>query len=254
MQITQILQDIGLSPKESAIYIALLKLGTAKAAHIADAASLQRTTAYDILRTLVRKGLATKFTRGAASFYSADDPRALLRYIDHEQQRQETLIEQKKSTIEAMMPELISITKDRSALPKIKFFEGENGMYEALEDTLKTRGEILAYADIGSIYEAAPQFFPDYLKRRVQKRIPARAIAPDTPRWRETFKRSAAEMRTVKFLPIGENFTPEINIYNNTMLMISWKEKIAVSIESKDLIVQQRVIYNQLWERLPNPK
>ena len=44
MQITQILQDIGLSPKESAIYIALLKLGTAKAAHIADAASLTTTT------------------------------------------------------------------------------------------------------------------------------------------------------------------------------------------------------------------
>lgn len=250
MNIPKILTEIGLSEKEGALYTALLRLGTAKAAAIADAADLQRTTAYDILKTLSRKGLITKYTKGSSAFYSATDPRSLLSYLQNEQQQLSADIERKKSRVTELLPEFISIAKEHSTSPKVRFYEGEKGMREALEDTLESRETILAYADIGSIYEGAKDFFPDYLARRVKKKIHARAIAPDTEVWRETEKRGQQEMRTVKFLPAGENYTPEINIYNNKMLIISWKEKMAVIIESKELATLQKVIYNQLWDRL----
>ena len=46
-------------------------------------------------------------------------------------------------------------------------------------------------------------------------------------------------------------FSPEINIYNNKILITSWKEKMAILIESKELADLQRLTFNLLWETLP---
>ena len=49
--LTMILQNLGLNPKEAAIYVAAMELGTASAVSIiAKKANINRTTAYDILR------------------------------------------------------------------------------------------------------------------------------------------------------------------------------------------------------------
>jgi sugar-specific transcriptional regulator TrmB len=254
MNINEILQDIGLSDKESSVYIALLRVGSAKVVQIAHSAELQRTTTYDILHTLSRKGLVTKYTKGASVIYTATDPRALTSFLDHQAKQFETQIGAKKQRVVEMLPELISLAKDNAKFPKVRFFEGAQGMREALEDTLNTREIILAYADIGSIYEEGGGFFSDYLSERIKRKIHAYAIAPDTTVWRETAQRSQKEMRTVRFLPEGAQYTPEVNIYDDKMLMISWKEKIAVIIESRDLAQLQKVIYLQLWNSLPVTK
>lgn len=58
-------------------------------------------------------------------------------------------------------------------------------------------------------------------------------------------------MRQTKFLPQESmTFSPEINIYNNKMLIASWKEKMAIIIESKELADLQKLIFNMLWDCL----
>ena len=52
----------------------------------------------------------------------------------------------------------------------------------------------------------------------------------------------------------GIHFTPEINIYNDKMLVASWKEKIAVIIESKELADLQRIIFKIAWGALKKGK
>jgi len=250
MDIKKIFNEIGLSSKESAVYGALLRLGTAKAAQIASAADLQRTTAYDILRTLAHKGLITKFMKKSSAFYSAGDPRSLNAYLDREEQQYHSENERRKKRIENLLPELISIAKNGSVAPKVRFFEGKKGMREALEDTLAARTEILAYANLGAIFEAAPDYFPNYLANRIKKKIHARAIAPDTEIWRKALSRSRDELREVRFLPAGNTYTPEINIYDDKMLIISWEENIALIVESKQLAALQRIIFDNLWRTL----
>lgn len=254
MKTTQILEDIGLSSKESTVYVALLRAGSAKVAQIARVTGLQRTTVYDILYGLSRKGLVTKYIKGSSVLYSAQNPKALIGYLDHQVEQFVSQMSQYKERVESAMPEFVSLAKESAKFPKVRFFEGEEGMREALEDTLTTKEIILAYADIGSIYQEGANFFPEYLAKRVKKKIHAYAIAPDTQVWRDTAKRSQQEMRTVRFLPKGAAYTPEVNIYDDKMLMISWKEKIAVIIESRDLAKLQKVIYDQLWHSLPVTK
>ena len=149
------------------------------------------------------------------------------------------------------MPELISVAKNRSAMPKVRFFEGKKGLREALEDTLTAKTGILAYANLGTIFEAAPDYFPNYLANRIKKKIHAKAIAPDTEIWRRALSRSRDELREVRFLPAGNSYTPEINIYDDKMLIISWEENIALIIESKELAALQRIVFDNLWRTLP---
>ncbi len=58
MDATTYLQKLGLTDKESALYIAAMELGiSSPASTIAKRAHVNRTTAYDVLETLVEKGL-----------------------------------------------------------------------------------------------------------------------------------------------------------------------------------------------------
>ena len=250
-KISKVLADIGLSEKESLVYLSLLKLGTAKAVSVASKSDLRRTTVYDILRQLTGKGLISKFSKKSTTFYSVSDPQALLGHLDREHSQFSAKMSQKKIQVEQMLPELVSIAKAGSSAPKVRFYEGRKGIREAYEDTLTSTGMICAYADFASLLDELEEYFPDYLERRIKKKIFARAIAPDTQVWRERLKVNQAELRDTRFLPAGNSFTPEINIYNNKMLMVSWKEKMAVIIESKDLIDLQKIIFEQLWDRLP---
>jgi len=58
-------------------------------------------------------------------------------------------------------------------------------------------------------------------------------------------------MREIRFLPEGKTFSPEVNFYDNKMLIASWKEKMAIIIESKELVDLMKLSYELLWRSLP---
>jgi len=125
-------------------------------------------------------------------------------------------------------------------------------MREAYEDTLTSKEIILAYANAATMHETLPNFFPEYYKRRAEKSIFIRAIVPRNEMSVERSKHNQEEMRDTRFLPDEEQtFSPEVNIYNNKILIASWKEKMAILIESKELADLQKLTFNLLWDTLP---
>ena len=134
-------------------------------------------------------------------------------------------------------------------------FEGEKGMREAYEDTLDSKEIILAYANVETMHKGLPNFFPEYYARRAKNKVFIRAILPQNTLSIERSKYNQEEMRRTKFLPSQDmTFSPEVNIYDNKMLIASWEEKMAVIIESKELADLQKIIFNLLWDSLPNNK
>lgn len=59
MEIADVLQKIGLQQKESAVYLALLELGTADVSGIAKKAGIKRPTCYLVLDDLKNRGLVS---------------------------------------------------------------------------------------------------------------------------------------------------------------------------------------------------
>lgn len=247
------LKSLGFGPKESQVYLSILSLGQAKAGQIAKTADINRTTVYDILSLLMQKGLINKFSKGSQTYFAALDPSRLLTYVDREIEETTEKLTKQRAEIEKLLPEIKSL-QHKTEQPKVQFFEGEKGMREAYEDTLTADDGILAYANVKTMHEGLPNFFPTYYIRRAKSQIFLRAIMPQNKQSLERAQRDQEEMRDSRFLTQDQTFTPEMNIYNNKVLIASWKEKMAVIIESKELADLQRVIFHQLWNTLPRAK
>ena len=74
MNSTKALQDMGLSEKESQVYVALLELGKANVARIAQQSNIKRPTVYVLLEDLRKKGLVLKVPHIKNALYIAQDP------------------------------------------------------------------------------------------------------------------------------------------------------------------------------------
>ncbi|MFC1597950.1 TrmB family transcriptional regulator [Patescibacteria group bacterium] len=247
----KVLSELGFSQKEIAIYTVLLELDTATASEISRKTEINRTSCYDILESLMKKGLISKFKKKKKTFFHAGDPKKLTTYLDREREEMEKNISIKQKKITEAIPELTSLLNPQSTKPKVTFFEGAKGMREAYEDTLTAKESILAYANVQTMHEGLPDFFPKYYERRAGAKVAIRAILPQNKLSIERAKKDMQELRQTRFVPGGKSFSPEINIYNDKMLVASWKEKMAVIIESKELVDLQRLIFELLWETLP---
>jgi hypothetical protein len=177
----------------------------------------------------------------------------LFRVQDREQEEKNKEIEKQKNKVQELLPQLVSLQNIYGATkPKVQFFEGEKGMREAYEDTLKSKEIILAYANVETMHKGLPNFFPEYYKRRAENKIFIRAIIPRNKTSMDRALKNQEEMRDTRFLPEADmTFSPEVNIYNNKILIASWKEKIAIIIESKELAELQKLTFNLLWNTLP---
>ena len=255
MQYPQILEELGFSDKESAVYLALLAIDSATVTEIAKKAEIQRTTSYEILDSLLQRGLVSKYKKHKKIYFSAGDPRRLISYLEREKEESIKKIEIQKSKVTEVMGEFLSLLEPRSTKPKVEFYEGEKGMREAYEDTLNADGEILAYANVETMHEGLPNFFPEYYARRVEAGVKIKAVMPANAVSLDRAKKDREELReSVILSDEQQTFSPEVNIYNNKMMIASWKEKMAVIIESKELADLQRVIYKIVWGALKKGK
>lgn len=251
MQIDKTLKKLNFTDKEITVYLVIIELGSAKVNTISRKTDINRTTVYDVLETLVSKGLVSKIKKGKIMSFTAMDPKQLIAYSEREKQETIKEFDDNEKSIESIIPELISLQNIYTDKPKVQMFEGEKGMREAYEDTLNSKEIILAYANVNTMHKALPNFFPEYYKRRAAKKIFIKAIMPKNVESEERSKLDQEEMRESRFLN-DENqvFSPEINLYNNKMLIVSWKEKIAVIIESKELVDLQKMTFNIVWNTL----
>lgn len=235
--------ELGFSDKEAAVYLALLEMGRGTASQIARAAGIQRTTAYNILDILVSKKLVLLSGREPKEEYAIEAPEKIVEMLKEKSKDYQT----KLNKAEKIIPQLKSMQRIGER-PQIKFYEGKQGMIEVYEDTLTSTEEIRAYATLEDMYAALPGYFPDYFKRRAKKKISARAIVPATPAAIERIKHNKEEMRTAILIPEKDyRFSPEINIYDNKVMIASWREKLGIIIESSEIADAMKKIFELSW-------
>ena len=240
------LQQLGFTEKESAIYLASLELGSGSGVStIAKKSNINRTTTYDVLEGLVRKGVVTRYEKRKQLYFEAQPPEQLLTYFEEEQKK----LQEKISKAEEILPELKTRHRALEGKPRVYFYEGVEGLIRVYEETLTSSEEILAYASDQANQDAVPNYFPKYYKRRAAKKIPIRAIFPDTPKDRERHSLDNQELRQSRIVPKNKlDFTPEINFFDNKMMIADWKEKLGIIIESEEIVKVFKQTFELAWE------
>ncbi|HTE49151.1 MAG TPA: helix-turn-helix domain-containing protein [Candidatus Paceibacterota bacterium] len=237
------LQSFGFSKKETIVYVALLELGKGTVRQISSKAGINRTTSYDILGSLSNKGLVSVSGKEPKSEYAVEAPQAITAYLKRVVEQNAERI--KKS--EEIIPEL-ELLHAKQNRPRIRFYEGKEGLERVYEDTLTSSESIRAYATIDDMHKALPNYFPEYYKRRAGKNISIRAIVPETPAGRERKTHDIEEKREIAFVPSDKYyFSPEINIYDDKVMIASWREKLGIIIESHEIADAMKKVYELAW-------
>lgn len=245
----KVLQNLGLNQKEIKVYMVALDLGTQPASTIARRVSIPRNTTRFLLDKLVEKGLIKKTARANTQLYTPEEPKNLINELERERVKNNARIDQKVSQIKEVMTELESRYRPESTKPKVTFYEGDDGLTKVYEDTLKSNETIRSFASFDGMHGALPDYFKNYYKRRVKNKVLIRSIHPDTPLAREKTKQDKKEFRESRLVPSETyNFDPEIQFYDNKVVITSWKEKLGIRIESQEIYEAFAAIFELAWK------
>jgi 8-oxo-dGTP diphosphatase len=238
-KIIEKLERLGIEEKPARVYLAALELGGGLASEIAQKAGVERTHTYHLLEQLIREGLVYRSERGNLLIFMAQSPKKIGQMI-------ESRLEHAKSLI----PELLMLEGANTTKPKIKLYEGIEGIKQLFEETfeLPRDSETLAYSSAESIHEYLQDYVPQYLKRRARKGISQRAIAEDSEEAREHQKMDREELRQTRLVNKERfPFKNEINIFGNKIMIASYRDLMGVIIESREIADTQRAIFELAW-------
>jgi HTH-type transcriptional regulator, sugar sensing transcriptional regulator len=240
----QSLLELGLSQREALVYVAVLEVGHGVVTEITRRAGINRTTGYDILTSLVNKGLISVSGKRPKQEYAAENPDKLLQYLKDQQ----NVAEQRMITAQSFIPQLKAVHKlgDR---PKVRYYEGVDGLKEVYEDTLRSKEDLRSLAHVDEAENALEGYFPKYYQRRAANNIAIRAIFPDSPGARHLKTKDGIEKRKSLIVSSNEfDLKPEINVYDDKVMIASWREKLGIIIESQEIADAMKMLFELAWK------
>lgn len=235
----------GLPEKEASVYVALLELGPSSVSEVARRAKVARTNTYHLLNALLAKGLVNAHEKTTKIIFSAESPERIVRMLQNQAE------EYQKFSKEAsgLLPEFNSIYNKGDNKMKVRLYDGVEGIISTYEDTLTAKTEILACASVENQHNFSPGYFPAYYNRRTKKGISLRCFLADTPDSRRIQSLDKAHIRTTYLIPKKFQISPEINIYDNKVAIMSLKEKFGAIIESDEIADAFRKMFELAYER-----
>lgn len=246
-QLKNALETLGLSRNELSVLAVLLADSPLYAAAVAREAKLNRTTTYGVLELLIHKGLVSADKKKGATRYQSISPEQLPAFIER---RRESLAETKKEIV-SLVPQLKLMRAKAKVLPKVQFFEGEEGVRQAYEDTLENNsGKYLRdITGIDAVFTKLDQKFVQYyLEKRARLGIECKNLVPESE-WGEKSRQDDTKyLRTTKFLPADVNFDAEISIYDDKVGIFSYSKEHPIAILIEDTTISNMM--KKLFDRL----
>lgn len=247
------LTAFGLSPEESKVYLALLSMGTQPASVIAKQADLKRGHTYNLLTRLKGRGIVQEHQKRGVTFFTGSPPEALLSLLER---RSEELAVQKRGLLD-VIPLLKSLGSPLAVPPKVRLFQGVDGIKEIYNDTVRyAEGIIYAVGDFA-------HFFPKersvelndwiwrYCDRRAKKGIWYHGIVNKSPDSDLAFQKRREQKRKLKMLT-GIELSVEVNIYGDHVALISSScDMVGLIIEDRPIAETLRNFHQAVWGMLP---
>ena len=244
--VENVLKQLGFSDKAITVYLACLRLGPSPVRRIAEAATINRGTTYDILRELITQGLVSYYHQEKKQYFIAEDPGKLADVVRH---REEELAAT-RTALSDIVPQLRSMHDTAGGKPVARFAEGHAGVKGILADVIATcqAADVKEYAVYSSaqirehLYKLYQNFTKDRIKAGIQVKVIALGPGGET--------RGLDERKWLK----TEQPAPTYQIiYPGKLALITVDSSgtpIGVTIEDENLSQTQRILFDALWEKL----
>jgi sugar-specific transcriptional regulator TrmB len=249
MSLVQQIQRLGLSDKESKVYIALLELGQANAQQLAIKSGINRATTYVILDNLMADGLVSVKVKDKKSLFTIGSPEQILDMLSKAKRE----IEGKLDIAKMILPDLDNLAIMTNKRAMAKFYDGKEGISLIQKDILKTKPK-----RVDSIWNInlALEHFPHTSNDHRQKIVNKKKRQPYLSRTIVVFdqvkpvpKLPVFKKEERKYLPLNKfHFYSELVIYDNKVAIVDYKNKIkAIVIDNKNIAESMRSFFELAW-------
>ena len=167
----QQLEQFGLNPKESRVYLASLELGMDSVQNIAKTANTHRVSTYDILESLQNKGLVNQIQKGKKRYFVAVEPEQVL-----------ASLKEKQETFNDLVPQLKAMQQKGKAKPKVMYYEGKKAVWDIYFDRIRHANPDkmnLVFGGSEPLLKDFPVEYKRFTKERLQKEIKAKIIVEE---------------------------------------------------------------------------
>ncbi len=238
---------LGLAPKETKVYLSLVKEGPSSVRQLAVATGMNRGTVYDLLKELQAHGLARFYNAETRQYFVAESPKRL-----------EEMLVEKEASLHKATHELSSVVSQLETLydggdrqPIVRMYEGADGVRQILEDVLASVEPISDkeyYVYSSSAVRNAGLYvgYPNYTKDRIEKGIHVKNIS---------FGKSgkAAGLDERRHVESAAGAPTYVLMYAGKVANIFLDgrgEFMGLIIDNKAMYETQRVLFLELWSRL----
>lgn len=243
-QLTDVLHGIGLSENESQVYLTSLSLGPTTILKIAKSSQIRRTTVYSVVETLKTKGLMHIKPAGLKQLYVAEHP-----------DRLENIINDKKRSLEKLLPEFTALYNLKGGESTVKYYEGLNAIkniYETILDPLKPGDDYLVIGDVEKFFlDNDKKYFEDFLEKRIKSRVKARLLVTNSEKARYMKQYEKNMNHEVKILPESSKLSVDTMIVPGKVTIFNMEEPIsAISLENKAMVEMHKELFEIIWRSI----
>ena len=231
------LRYLGFSDKESKVYVASLKLGSAPIQKIAKLATVNRATTYVLVEGFMKKGLMSSYTQGKKRLFTPESPDKLSALIREDK----AVIEAKENTINQILPSLSSLydTTQGGNKPQVKFYEGKLGLNSVREEMLKSKEkEIFGIFDLDALDGIfTPEESATFYKKRLGKKVNIHTIYSSSKG--DILDDSKKERALYRYIDKSKYNSPiDISVFDDNVAITSFKDPIMSVIIQNEPIAE----------------
>lgn len=245
-ELESILQSLGLPPTSQKIYKELLTHGETTARFLSEKLGVTRPSTYDHLDALVKRGLVVEKKKENKTYFAADDVRHIEQALGNSIEK----LQAQKEVFAKMLPSLLQGSANDS--PKIKFYEGKEGLTYLVNDVLWAKGETIhtLWPHKEMIKVLGEDILVRFNKRRVQEKIKVQALWPhDTKESKDYIYDSKDSTTERKHAPKDVTFRMGYTIYGDKVSFISsHREVFGFIVQSKDFAELMCSQFKAIWK------
>ena len=230
MDVTQTLDKLGFSPNEIKIYVGLLEYGSLPAGKVSKTLKLDRSSCYNSLTNLVKKGFVSYVVKANVKEFQAVGPRRLLDYLKEQEQ-----------DVKEILPILTQKHKATKVEGQVRMFKGIKGVKSIFHDIARSGHDNFVFGSEGQFSERMPEFSLQFDRLKSEQGIKTKMLIRKGRRERDK--------KTSDYRYIDADESPAVtNIYGDKIAIIIWtSEPEGIIIENPSAAKAYKSYFDLLW-------
>jgi sugar-specific transcriptional regulator TrmB len=237
---SDILSRLGLTPHESAAYLALLDGGPASLSELAARTGLHRALLYRAIPSLEEAGLVSVAPHGRRRRFAAESPERLRASFD-----------ELSAGLETLLPELERRRVAKSPRPEVRFTTGPHAIADVMEDMVRSLKNGDVYMRYSSRRESTDveRYLPASYRRLRDAKQLQRFVITTASRAAKMSSLNRA-IKVVPGAPGSFDFDVNVVIYGDKVVYLDYNSETALVISNPMIAAFHRQAFRLLYDRL----